>query len=108
MNVMLVSVSERTGEVGLLKAVGVSRQQIVAAFLAEATLLSLTGGLLGVAFGWTGVLVVVGIYPDLPAHPPNWAVGAALGVAMGVGMIFGVLPARRAARLDPILALARR
>ena len=108
MNVMLVSVSERTGEVGLLKALGVSRQQIVAAFLAEATLLSLTGGLLGVAFGWTGVLVVVGIYPELPAHPPSWAVGAALGVAMGVGMIFGVLPARRAARLDPISALARR
>ena len=108
MNVMLVSVSERTGEVGLLKALGVSRQQIVAAFLAEATLLSLTGGLLGVAFGWTGVLVVVGIYPELPTHPPSWAVGAALGVAMGVGMIFGVLPARRAARLDPISALARR
>ena len=108
MNVMLVSVSERTSEVGLLKALGVSQPQIVAAFLAEATLLSLTGGLLGVAFGWAGVLVVVSIYPDLPAHPPGWAVGAALAVAMGVGMVFGVLPARRAARLDPIMALARR
>ena len=63
---------------------------------------------IGAVLGWTGVLVVVSIYPALPAYPPGWAVGAALGVAMGVGMIFGVLPARRAARLDPILALARR
>lgn len=108
MNVMLVSVSERTSEVGLLKALGVSRRQIVAAFLAEATLLSVAGGLLGVAAGWIGVTAVVGVYPELPARPPVWAVAAAIGVALAVGMIFGVLPARRAARLDPILALSRR
>jgi len=107
MNVMLVSVSERTSEVGLLKALGVSRSQIVAAFLAEATLLSIAGGLLGMAAGFLGVGIIVGIYPDLPAHPPGWAVGAALGIALFVGMVFGVLPARRAARLDPIEALAR-
>ena len=108
MNVMLVSVSERTSEVGLLKALGVSPSQIVAAFLTEATLLSLAGALLGVAAGFLGVGVVVGVYPELPASPPLWAVAAALGVAIGVGMVFGVLPARRAARLDPIRALQRR
>jgi len=107
MNVMLVSVAERTSEVGLLKALGVSRGQIVAAFLAEATLLSLAGGLLGMGVGFFGVGIVVGIYPDIPAHPPTWAVAAALAVALIVGMVFGVLPARRAARLDPIAALAR-
>lgn len=108
MNVMLVSVSERTSEVGLLKALGVSRQQIVAAFLAEATLLSLAGAVLGLTVGYFGVAIVVGIYPELPAHPPAWAVAAALGVALVVGMVFGVLPARRAAQLDPIAALSRR
>lgn len=108
MNVMLVSVSERTSEVGLLKALGVSRQQIVAAFLAEATLLSFAGGVLGLTAGFLGVGVVVGLYPDLPAHPPGWAVGAALSVALAVGIVFGVMPARRAAGLDPIAALSRR
>ena len=108
MNVMLVSVSERTSEVGLLKALGVSRRQIVAAFLAEATLLSLAGGLVGVAVGWLGVGVITGIYPEFPAEPPTWAVVSALSVAMGVGMVFGVLPARRAAALDPITALGKR
>jgi putative ABC transport system permease protein len=108
MNVMLVSVSERTSEVGLLKAVGVSRPQIVAAFLTEAALLSLAGAALGVATGWLGVGIVVELYPDLPAHPPLWAVASAMGVALIVGIVFGVAPARRAAKLDPILALARR
>lgn len=107
MNVMLVSVAERTSEVGLLKALGVSRAQIIAAFLAEATLLSLAGGLLGMSVGYLGVGIVVGLYPDIPAVPPPWAVAAALVVALGVGMVFGVLPARRAAELDPIAALAR-
>jgi putative ABC transport system permease protein len=108
MNVMLVSVSERTSEVGLLKAVGVSRRQIVAAFLTEATLLSLVGSLFGVAVGWLGVATVVAIYPDFPARPPLWAIGAALGLAFAVGIVFGVLPARRASRFDPIQALAKR
>ena len=108
MNVMLVSVSERTAEVGLLKAVGVSPRQIVAAFLTEAALLSLAGAALGVAAGWIGVGILVGIYPDLSARPPLWAVAAAMAVALLVGIIFGVAPARRAAKLDPILALTRR
>lgn len=108
MNVMLVSVSERTPEVGLLKALGVARQQIVAVFVTEAALLSTAGGLVGLVFGWLTVKVLVGLYPALPASPPVWAVVAALGVSTLVGLTFGVLPARRAARLDPILALARR
>jgi putative ABC transport system permease protein len=108
MNVMLVSVSERTNEVGLLKALGVARGQIVAVFLTEAALLSVAGGLLGVATGWIGVRVVVGLYPDLPAAPPLWAVASAVATALGMGIVFGVLPARRAARLDPVAALQRR
>ncbi|HXV59094.1 MAG TPA: ABC transporter permease [Vicinamibacteria bacterium] len=108
MNVMLVSVSERRSEVGLMKAVGVSRSQIVAAFMTEAALLSIFGAFLGVGTGWLAVGVVVGLYPALPAHPPAWAVAAAMGVALLVGIAFGVLPARRASKLDPILALARR
>jgi putative ABC transport system permease protein len=108
MNVMLVSVSERTSEVGLLKALGVGRGQIVAAFLTEAVLLSVAGGLVGLGAGYLGVRVVVALYPDFPASPPLWAVGAAVLVALTVGVVFGVLPARRAARLDPIAALSRR
>jgi putative ABC transport system permease protein len=108
MNVMLVSVSERTREVGLLKALGAERRQILAAFLAEAVLISTAGGLLGLALGWTAVLVLTAIYPALPAAPPAWAVAAALALSTGVGAIFGVLPARRATRLDPVHALAGR
>jgi len=108
MNVMLVSVSERTPEVGLLKALGVAPRQIVAVFLTEAALLSTAGGMVGLAVGWLAVRVLVGLYPALPASPPVWAVAAALVVSTVVGVTFGVLPARRAARLDPILALARR
>jgi putative ABC transport system permease protein len=77
MNVMLVSVSERTREVGLLKALGAGRGQILAAFLAEAILISSAGGLLGLALGWAAVLVLVAVYPALPASPPLWAVLAA-------------------------------
>jgi putative ABC transport system permease protein len=108
MNVMLVAVSERTAEIGLLRAVGASRRQILACFLAEAALLSTTGGLAGLAAGWLGTRVLVGIWPALPASPPTWAVVAALGLSVAVGAFFGWLPARRATRLDPVEALARR
>ncbi len=87
---------------------GVAPRQIIAVFVTEAALLSTAGGLVGLAIGWLVVTVLVGIYPDLPASPPAWAVAAALAVSTIVGMTFGVLPARRAARLDPITALARR
>lgn len=107
MNVLLVSVAERTGEIGLLRALGASRRQIRACFLTEAALLSSAGGLLGVGCGWLGTRVLVGVWPALPASPPGWAVAAALGVACGLGTLFGWLPARRATELDPVAALAR-
>ena len=108
MNVMLVAVAERTREIGLLRAVGVGRRQVLAVFLTEAALLSAAGGLLGLAIGWLAIEILVGIFPALPARPPVWAVGAALALSFGVGLLFGWLPARRAARLDPVLALASR
>jgi putative ABC transport system permease protein len=108
MNVMLVSVSERTREVGLLKALGAGRGQILAAFLAEAVLISSAGGLLGLGLGWAAVLALVAVYPALPASPPGWAVAAAFALSVAVGALFGVLPARRATRLDPVTALAGR
>jgi putative ABC transport system permease protein len=108
MNVMLVSVSERTREIGLLKAVGVTGRQIVAAFLVEAAILSTAGGAggLGAAFGVARLLRL--LYPSFPVRPPEWAVLAAVGVSISVGLLFGALPARRAAHMDPIAALARR
>jgi putative ABC transport system permease protein len=108
MNVMLVSVSERTREVGLLKALGAGRRQILALFLTEAILISTTGGFLGLAFGWGAVRALVAMFPALPATPPPWAVVAALALSTAVGAAFGVLPARRATRLDAVAALAGR
>jgi putative ABC transport system permease protein len=108
MNVMLVSVSERTEEIGLLKAVGVQPRQILAAFIAEAILLSSLGGLLGLATGWLTVRITVQFFPAVPASPPDWAIASALAISVGVGTLFGALPARRATRLDPVAALAKR
>jgi len=105
LNVMLVSVSERTSEVGLLKALGVGRRQIVAAFLVEAAILSSVGALAGLAAGY-GIAQVLGrAFPALPAEPPLWAVIASLAMALVLGIVFGIVPARRAARLDPVEAL---
>jgi putative ABC transport system permease protein len=108
MNVMLVSVSERTREVGLLKALGAGRGQILAVFLVEAVLISSAGGLLGLGLGGLAVRGIVAVYPALPATPPPWAVAAAFALSVAVGVLFGVLPARRATRLDPVMALAGR
>jgi len=108
MNVMLVSVSERTREVGLLRAVGVAQRQVLSLFLTEAALLSAAGGVAGLAVGFSAVRVLVQLFPALPAAPPAWAVLSAFGLALGVGVVFGWLPARRAARLDPVAALAGR
>lgn len=108
MNVMLVSVSERTREIGLLKAIGASNAQILTAFLTEAVFLSALGGLVGLSLGWGSVRLLVQLYPALPASPPAWAVAASLGLSVGVGAVFGLLPARRATRLDPVAALSGR
>jgi putative ABC transport system permease protein len=108
MNVMLVSVTERRAEIGLLKAVGAQDRQVLAAFLTEAVLLAIAGGLAGLAMGAGAIRVFVGFYPSFPAAPPVWAVAAALGLSLAVGVGFGVWPARRATRLDPVAALARR
>ncbi len=107
-NVMLVAVSQRTGEIGLLKALGAPAHNILVLFLTEAGLLALTGGLVGLALGQAGNWVIGRLYPALPIEAPLWAVLAALGVALGTGIVAGVYPARRAARLDPIESLARR
>ncbi len=108
MNVMLVSISERTREVGLLKALGVTSGQIVSVFLIEAAIISSAGGVLGLAAGWGAGRLLHHLYPDFPVQAPLWAVAAALVVSISVGLLFGSLPARRAARLDPVEALMRR
>ena len=107
MNVMLVSVNERTGEIGLLKALGAENRQILAAFITEASLLSSTGGAVGVLGGYALTALVRRVWPAFPAQVPTWAVVSAVIVAFGVGLAFGALPARRAARMDPVFALAR-
>lgn len=108
MNIMLVAVSQRTQEVGLLKALGARRRQILGLFLAEAVYLALAGALTGVAIGWGTLLVLGGLYPDFTLRPPPWALAGAVGLAVACGVLFGILPARRASRLDPVAALARR
>jgi len=108
MNVMLVAVSQRTTEVGLLKALGASSGAIMRVFLTEATILSLMGAAAGVAVGYAAIRFVDQAYPLLPLSTPLWAVASAVLVAMTTGLLFGVLPARRAAKLDPVAALAGR
>lgn len=108
MNVMLVAVSERRSEIGLLKALGASNRQVLAVFLVEAVLLSSAGGVAGVVAGAALVQALVEVFPQFPAAPPPWAVAAALVLALAVGVLFGVWPARRATALDPVAALARR
>ncbi len=108
MNVMLVAVSQRTDEIGLLKALGAGRGQIIRLFLTEASLLSLSGALIGLAVGELGSWTIGLLYPALPVGAPAWAVVAALIIALASGLTFGVMPAKRAAELDPVEALARK
>jgi putative ABC transport system permease protein len=105
MNIMLVSVTERTKEIGVRKALGARRRDIVRQFLFEAMTLTFLGGILGVvlAVGISRILML--LVPALPASIPSWAVISGLTVSVGVGLIFGVWPARKASRLDPIECL---
>jgi putative ABC transport system permease protein len=108
MNVMLVAVSQRTVEIGLLKAVGARNGQIIALFLAEACCLSLLGALIGLGIGSAGNWLLRVAFPLLDFQAPPWAAWSAVAVAIASGLVFGILPARRAAGLDPVLALAKR
>ena len=111
MNIMLVSVTERTREIGVRKAVGATRSSILTQFMVEAVVVSGLGGVLGVAGGY-GVSALVNFAQQaalhnvpVPMYVPLWTVGLGVGFAMGVGLFFGIYPAYRAASLDPIAAL---
>jgi putative ABC transport system permease protein len=105
MNIMLVSVTERTKEIGTRKALGARRRDIIIQFLTEAVVLTLVGGFLGIGFGWLISQGAALAFPDLPTAVPLWAVAAGVVVSVGVGLFFGIWPANKAARLDPVEAL---
>jgi putative ABC transport system permease protein len=104
MNIMLVTVTERTREIGIRKSLGARRRDILSQFLVESTTLSLVGGLigLGIAYGISKILVA---FTPVPAELPIWSAVLAIAVSSGVGLIFGIYPAWKAAKLDPIVAL---
>ena len=105
MNIMLVSVTERTKEIGVRKALGARRRDIVRQFLFEAMTLTFLGGILGVVLAVGISQIIMLLVPSLPASIPTWAVVSGLTVSIGVGLLFGVWPARKASRLDPIECL---
>ena len=104
MNIMLVSVTERTKEIGVRKAVGATRLNILSQFLIEAVVLTAIGGLAGLAVGEVAS-ILMNKYSPLPAYVPLWAIAVGVGISAAVGIIFGLWPAWKAARLDPIEAL---
>jgi putative ABC transport system permease protein len=104
MNIMLMAVTERMHEIGVRKAVGASAADVRRQFLAEAVALATAGGALGVAAGW-GLAALVALLSPLPARVSLWSVALALALGAGIGVLFGVYPAARAARLDPITAM---
>jgi putative ABC transport system permease protein len=105
MNIMLVSVTERTREIGVRKALGATRLDIILQFLFEAMTLTGVGGVFGVIFAVAISFIIIAFVPSLPATIPLWAVFTGLGVSVAIGLVFGVWPARKAAQLDPIEAL---
>ena len=108
MNVMLVAVSQRTAEIGLLKALGASTREIILLILVEALLLSSIGGVIGLIIGQLGSWGIRVALPDLQAYPPTWAVVTSFLVAITTGALFSLLPARKASKLDPVIALSKR
>jgi putative ABC transport system permease protein len=105
MNIMLVSVTERTKEIGVRKAIGARRSDIILQFLMEAVVLTAMGGVLGIAFGWIISLIAGLIFSSLPTTVPLWAAVLGIVVSAGTGLFFGIWPASKAARLDPVEAL---
>jgi putative ABC transport system permease protein len=105
MNIMLVSVTERTREIGIRKAIGARKSDIIVQFLTEAVVLTVIGGILGLGLGWGISRIASFVFPSLPTAVPLWAAVAGVGVSVGVGLFFGIWPASRAASLDPVEAL---
>ena len=105
MNIMLVSVTERTYEIGIRKAIGARRADILMQFLLEAAALTFMGGLAGIAFGWLISLVSRLVFTSIPASVPLWSAVMGIVVSVSVGLFFGIWPANKAARLDPVVAL---
>jgi putative ABC transport system permease protein len=104
MNIMLVSVKERTREIGIRKAIGARSGDILKQFLIEAVVLTGVGGLIGVFIGF-GIALLVRAATPLPAAVSLWSVGLGLSVSIGIGLFFGAFPAQKAARMDPIVSL---
>jgi putative ABC transport system permease protein len=105
MNIMLVSVTERTREIGIRKAIGARRADIVLQFLTEAVVLTGLGGLIGMTFGWAISFTCRLVFPSLPTAVPIWAAALGVVVSVAVGLFFGIWPTNKAARLDPVVAL---
>ncbi len=105
MNIMLMSVTQRTREIGVRKAIGARRRDVIWQFLTEAIVLTGAGGVIGVLLGAAISLTINFLVPSLPSSIPLWAIILAVGVSMSVGLFFGMYPAVKAARLDPVDAL---
>ena len=108
MNIMLVAISNRRSEIGLLKALGAPRSQIMGLFLTESALLSIAGAFLGFTLAFGAMKLLAGFFPEYNLALAPWSPFIATALALGTGIIFGVLPARQAAMLEPALALSRR
>ncbi|MDQ6706296.1 MAG: FtsX-like permease family protein, partial [Acidobacteriota bacterium] len=105
MNIMLMSVTERTREIGVRKAIGARRRDIIGQFLAEAMALTGVGGVLGILIAVLVTMLVAVLVPSLPSEVPTWAVIAGFTVSVAIGLFFGTWPAVKASRLDPVEAL---